>query len=186
MGNHLPFLMMQTTPQILTTERLMLRPVAPGDGPQIAALAGDRDLARMTARIPHPYDEADAKQFIDRSDGKLARAIQRHTDLIGMIGFDLRTDGQLEIGYWIGKPYWGHGYATESAVAMIDRAFSDPLIQEIHAGYFVDNPASGRIQEKLGFLKTGTSTLESVARGEDVPTIRMELTRVRWRARSAP
>lgn len=170
----------------LRTTRLVLRRVTPSDAPRMTALVSEWDVVRTTARIPHPYVIEDAHAHIARCSDKFARAIELNGDFVGMIGFDIRQDCDLEIGYWIGKPYWGHGYITESAHAMIEQAFDVEQANIIHAGYFTDNPASGRVLEKLGFEHTGQTTMNCTARDETVTAYRLALTRACWQARTTP
>jgi hypothetical protein len=102
-------------PPALKTERLLLRAPSRGDGKAIVRLVNDRRIAENTARIPHPYFLDDAETFIaaaNRQAGEATFAILCDDALIGMCGVEPRQDGP-EIGYWLGVPFWGHGYATE-------------------------------------------------------------------------
>ncbi len=69
----------------------------------------------------------------------------------GCCGLHLRESGLFELGYWLGRPFWGHGYATEAARKLAGFAFSRLKATQLTAGYFHDNPASGRVLEKVGF-----------------------------------
>jgi RimJ/RimL family protein N-acetyltransferase len=158
--------------ETIATPRLNLRPPQASDAPRIAALAGDFDVARMTTSIPHPYGAADAEAFLDlTASGDPARervfALELPGDgLIGVVGFHPRD--ATEIGYWIGRPYWGLGYATEAALAALTWAERDWGRRWTTAGHFADNPASGRVLEKAGFLYTGVVKAQfSGARGEE-------------------
>ncbi|MBV9508656.1 MAG: GNAT family N-acetyltransferase [Caulobacteraceae bacterium] len=161
----------------ISTPRLTLRAPAPEDAETIALLAGDLDVARMTTRVPHPYSRADADQFISRMQGcDLLREVAFAIDcegagLVGMIG--LHPTGRVgpEIGYWIGRPYWGRGIATEAAAAALAWAGKDWGRRVVVSGHFADNPASGRVLEKAGFLYTGEiEPRRSAARTEAAPT----------------
>ena len=102
---------------VLETERLVLRAPRREDADAIARLADDRRIAVNTARIPHPYGVDDAEQFIaavNRRDGEAVFVITLDDALIGACGVD-PCEGVPEIGYWLGVPYWGEGYATEAA-----------------------------------------------------------------------
>lgn len=151
------------TGQTYRTKRLTLRPLTSTDAAQISHLAGDLDVARMTARIPHPYSEQQARQWIGESDaGEFVRGIAVRSELIGCCGYlpieedaaPQHDDPIAEIGYWLGKPFWGQGFATEAATALIDVCHQHGF-KTILAGHFHDNPASGAILKKLGFQQTG-------------------------------
>jgi ribosomal-protein-alanine N-acetyltransferase len=151
----------------IATARLVLRPLDDSDLPRLVALAGDRDVARMVAVIPHPYSEADGRALIARvRDGGEDRvwAIAHDGGLIGCAGFDHQDDGSADLGYWIGKPYWGHGYATEAAQAVVAQARTQGWYRAIRAIVFDDNPASLRVMEKLGFARAGTDLRGCLAR----------------------
>jgi RimJ/RimL family protein N-acetyltransferase len=165
----------ENTPRI-ETRRLVLRAPEQRDAPRIAEFCGDFEVARMTALMPHPYALDDAESFISRLDGgdpdrdKVFLVEHETWGPVGMIGFHLRHDDPYpEMGYWIGRPYWGRGIATEAAQAALDWAARSWRRRAVGAGHFVDNPASGRVLEKAGFLYTGRTPLRGcVARGGDV------------------
>ena len=151
---------------VLSTARLMLRTLCRGDIPQLLPLIGAREVAATTLRIPHPYTEEDALKFLEYSDsvwekrqGARFGIFLRHTEqLCGGIGLDGNSNhNHAELGYWIGVPFWGHGYATEAARAVLKFGFDQMQLHRIHAGHFANNPASGRILQKLGMKHEGTS-----------------------------
>lgn len=155
----------------LTTKRLRLRPLQDADVSAIAHLAGDWAIASMTARIPYPYSEAHARDWMTNlADGEFVRAIERDGQFIGCVGFIPGETRSAEIGYWVARPYWGHGYATEAATALIKYCFTTGGFQRLTCCHFIDNPASARVIEKLGFKPTGFSTTWCDARKADVPT----------------
>lgn len=166
----------QKTP-VISTSRLRLRPLAPADAPRIAQYASDFDVARMTTRVPHPYALDDAQSFVERAHDPLTAndavfGVESLEDgLIGAVGF--HPGGALnapEFGYWIGKPWWGKGYATEAARAALTWAKTGWGRKIVFAGHFADNPASGAVLIKAGFLYTGdVKPLHSAARGEAAP-----------------
>ena len=168
----------------LETERLLLRPPEPRDVPAITRWAGDPDVARNLATLPHPYTEDDARGFVARMQESLQRgdgwcfAMVRKDDyqLIGCCGIHLK-DGANEVGYWLGKPFWNRGYMTEAARRLLAFAFDELKLQSVWAGWFFDNPASGRVLEKLGFKPDGTEQRACRARGYDVTCYNMRLTR---------
>jgi RimJ/RimL family protein N-acetyltransferase len=168
----------ETSPR-LETRRLVLRAPEDRDADVIAQLASDYDIARMTTRMPHPYGVEDARAFVAAVAAQDPRRdntfLIEHEDQgpVGMLGFFHDADPYPEMGYWIGKPYWGRGFATEAAEAGLSWAKKRWKKRAIAAGHFADNPASGRVLSKAGFLYTGeTRTKHSVARGEKTP-IRM-------------
>lgn len=166
----------------LVTERLVLRAPRGHDAAAIASLANDKRIAVNTARIPFPYGLDDAERFIasaNERDGGAAFVIAREGDLIGGCGVDLRDDGP-EIGYWLGVPYWGCGYATEAVRALIDYAFDDLQHEALAAGARVSNPASRRVLEKCGFQWTGVRLTRVRAINSAAPADRFRLDRGLW------
>jgi RimJ/RimL family protein N-acetyltransferase len=166
----------QQVPRI-ETERLVLRAPEARDIETITALADDIDIARMTSRLPHPYHRADAERFIARARTldparEAVFVIEREGDgTVGVLGLHHQGGFGPEIGYWIGRPYWGQGVASEAACAAMDWAEQDWRRRVVVAGYFADNPASGRVLERAGFLHTGeVQHRHSLARGGTTPT----------------
>jgi RimJ/RimL family protein N-acetyltransferase len=165
---------MEVPPEI-ATPRLVLRPFRPGDATAVARLAGDRDVASTTASIPHPYPARLAAEWIASHPARvsagtevifavtLRKARIRRTAvaadggrLIGAVGLILEpTSRKAEMGYWIGKPYWGKGYATEAARAVIAYGFDVLSLNRIFAHHMTRNPASGRVLEKAGMTFEG-------------------------------
>ena len=153
------------TPQpALTTERLVLRAFTLADAPDVQRYASDRDVAAMTLSIPHPYPDDGAEKWIGThavkyADGRLASFAITERDsgaLAGAIGLHLEpAHGRAELGYWIAKPYWGRGYATEAAQAMIAFGFGSLGLNKIHAAVFIKNQASDRVIRKIGMKWEG-------------------------------
>ena len=150
---------------ILQTERLVLRAFTLADAPEVQRMAGDRDIASTTAVIPHPYDDGVAEAWIGSYDSEYAEgrrvnfAITRRADgiLVGCIGLGInREHERAELGYWIGKPYWNQGIATEAARAVISYGFDTLKLHRIFAHYLTRNPASGRVMSKAGMRYEGT------------------------------
>lgn len=176
----------------LETRRLVLRQPTFADVPRIALYAGDFDVARMLVAVPHPYTEAHASAFTgdvlasNLAGDSLALAVARLREphaAIGMVTFT-RDGPTATIGWWFGKPYWGRGFATEAVIAMARLAFTDPSVRTLAAGAFEDNPASLRVHEKVGFVRTGLAPRTSAARGGTVMQVEMELTREAFQALS--
>jgi len=150
----------ETSPPI-ETRRLTLRMPVEQDCARLADLANDRDIARMTLRMPHPFAMADARAFVSgcaAQNPATARtfAIEHESHgLVGVIG--LFEDGSPipEAGYWVGRPFWGRGFATEALAAASQWARRSWKRRALVSGHFHDNPASGRVLEKAGFLYTG-------------------------------
>ena len=138
------------------------------DAPRIALLAGDYEVASMTGTIPHPYGEAMAAEWIASAlagEEGVVFAIIRSGALIGCTGYRAFGGDHAELGYWIGRPYWGMGYATEAVRALILHAFETDGFDYLTVGHFSDNPASERIIAKFGFAPQGHVERDSAARG---------------------
>jgi len=167
---------------VLETERLILRAPRLGDAKTVAALANDRQIAENTARIPHPYRLADAKDWIAAAnknpDEQHYVITLANGALIGACGLETR-DGP-SIGYWLGQPYWGKGYATEALHALIDHAFGDLDHEALQASARVTNPASRRVLEKCGFQWTGVGLCRVRAIHSSAPVDRFRLERGIW------
>ena len=170
---------------VLETKRLALRMPRLGDAKSMVALANDRRIAENTARIPHPYKLADAENFICGANRGAADAVfvitLRGGAVIGACGVTV-LDEQAELGYWLGVPYWGKGYATEALHAVIDYAFTDLGHEAINAGARVTNPASRRVLEKCGFQWTGVGLYRIRAINSSAPIDRFRLERSIWSA----
>ena len=167
---------------VLATARLVLRAPGRGDVKAIATLVNDRRIAANTARIPHPYAIEDAEQFIaavNKREGEACFAITLDRAPIGICSVDLREDGP-EVGYWLGVPYWGRGFATEAARALIDHAFGDLEHETLVSGARVNNPASRRVLEKCGFQWTGVRLSRIRAINSAAPVDRFRLDRKLW------
>jgi len=144
----------------LDTARLRLRAYSESDIPELVPLIGAREVAATTGRIPHPYMAKDAKDFLARIDVdrevRLAITLRDTGRLIGGIGLRLVEEFQsAELGYWVGVPYWGNGYATEAAREMLRYGFEELRLHRIFASHFKNNPNSGRILRKLGMRYEG-------------------------------
>jgi RimJ/RimL family protein N-acetyltransferase len=159
------------------SERLFLRPAFPEDWEAILSRIGDPAIVRNLARAPWPYGEAEARSFaaLDQ-DQRLPHflvTLPGH-GVIGSAGLG-ENDGQPEIGYWIARDFWGQGFATEAAGAVLKIARTLGH-RRLTAGHFVDNLASGRVLRKLGFEPTGRiGKRHSCARGQLVDSVEFEL-----------
>ncbi|MFN0217231.1 MAG: GNAT family N-acetyltransferase [Hyphomicrobium sp.] len=159
----------------MKTPHLNLRPLHSEDAPRIAALAGDWAVASMTGRIPYPYSVDAAHQWVNGlATGEMVFGIEHAGELIGICGYTLEPDGHAQIGYWIGRQYWGRGYATEAARALIDYGFTKGGVKRFSGRHFTDNLASARVIKKLGFRALGADMGWCEARQQEFPTIAYE------------
>jgi RimJ/RimL family protein N-acetyltransferase len=149
----------------LETDRLRLRAFTVDDAPLVRELAGAREVAATTLNVPHPYEEGMAEAWIATHApayaadeiATFAITLAGTGELIGSIGLRIgRSHARAELGYWIGVPYWGRGYATEAAVAIIAFGFEELRLNRIYAQHMVGNPASGRVMQKAGMRHEGT------------------------------
>lgn len=175
-----------TSSLALECERLVLRAPRLPDADAIVSLAGNRKIAEMTALIPHPYSRADAEAWIAAVPvvGDLALAITRKSDgaLVGACGYAHADNGEPELGYWIGEPYWNAGFATEAVRAVIDYAFAQAGLEAVTSRCRVVNGASRRVIEKCGFQWTGAGLLRVRSLKASVPVDRFRLDRRTWEA----
>ena len=170
---------------VLETKRLALRAPRLEDAKTVATLANDRRIAENTARIPHPYKMSDAEGFIKGANAAGGEAVflitLRDKTVIGACGVRMR-DETPELGYWLGVPHWGNGYATEALHAVIDYAFTDLAHTALQAGARVTNPASRRVLEKCGFQWTGVGLYRIASIKSSAPIDRFRLERGIWSA----
>lgn len=149
----------------LVTTRLTLRAFLPGDAEAVSRMAGAREVATHTRSIPHPYPVDEAQQWIASrggawADGTAANWAIVHPvhGLVGGVGLVLElADERAELGYWIGEPYWGQGFATEAAAAVLQFGFTRLSLARIYAVHHGSNPASGQVLRKLGMTLEGRS-----------------------------
>jgi RimJ/RimL family protein N-acetyltransferase len=182
---------------ILRTKRLTLRPMCADDVPAFVPLLDDFEVVKNLTHIPHPYTEADGRAFIARTEQKRSEGLSlNYAVLLGgesFIGFCTaniedesgeRHPGSRELGYWYGRPFWGRGYATEAAQVVVEHAFDALGAAALTSGFYVDNPASGRVLEKLGFKQTGTAQRNCLSRGCIVIANEVLLTREAFAGRA--
>ena len=155
---------------VLVTDRLVLRKPHETDASDLARLANNPRVAMMLTRMPHPYGEADAGNFLDHASRRRSGCIYAVTlaangRFIGCAGLE-PADGALEIGYWFGQPFWGNGYATEAAQALVDVAFRNTAIDVLRASCRVSNGASRRVIHKCGFQFAGQGLVASLVAGQ--------------------
>ena len=147
---------------MISTPRLVLRRFTLEDAPLVQQMAGAREVALNTLLIPYPYPDGEAERWISGHDAAIERgdhafAITANDALVGAIGLHAKTDHDCaEIGYWIGVPYWGRGYATEAARAVVEHGFTKLGLHRLYAMHFTRNPASGRVLQKIGMRHEGS------------------------------
>jgi len=151
---------------IIDTERLILRPLTRADAAVVQFLAGDKAIASTTLSIPHPYGVGVAQKWIKSIKGDIAEgrsvvfAITENNNgnLLGTIGLVINKEhDHAEMGYWIGKDYWGKGYCTEAAIAVLEYGFETLRLNRIFAQHFKGNDASGSVMRKIGMNYEGSS-----------------------------
>ena len=163
------------------TPRLLLRPGFPEDASELASAIADKAIVRNLAVVPWPYRIRDAEAFLasPRDPVLPSFLVFERTDgaprLVGSCGLGRRPSGAIELGYWIARPHWGRGFATEAGKALVDIAKALGL-SSLEGSHFLDNPASGRVLEKLGFEAVGIVVPRmSCARGTETPARQMRL-----------
>jgi ribosomal-protein-alanine N-acetyltransferase len=153
-----------TAPRELRTARLLLRSIEREDTPAMVRLAGAKEVAATTLRIPHPYAEDDARNFLAKAGEdffaghsvSFAISILPGRELCGVVGLHIvEAHKHAELGYWIGAPHWGRGYATEAAGTVLAFGFETLGLNRIYAHHFSGNKASGRVLEKIGMRHEG-------------------------------
>ncbi|KQO73765.1 acetyltransferase [Rhizobium sp. Leaf262] len=170
----------------LKTNRLALRPQRLADAGSIAESLSDFQVTRMLARVPAPYYKQDALEWlILRTSGTLPDwdfAITCGDDtLIGVVSIE-RLHDEWRLGYWLGRAHWGKGYMTETVAAVVEHFFERKPGEVLYSGVFADNPASLRVQDKLGFHINGCKEVYAVARASMVTHLDTALTAEAFRA----
>lgn len=197
----------------LTTPRLILRPMLLEDAEVVEAHAGQREVARTTATIPHPYPEGSARPWIEshgrdfaqarglvlaitlrETQGVLRQAKEESQEcmeaspagpLIGCVGLaNNLLHKRADLGYWMGLPWWGQGYVTEAALALIDFGFQKWDLERIQSHHLGNNPASGRVMEKIGMTREGILRRSFLKWGRFQDTIHYAILREDWQARA--
>jgi ribosomal-protein-alanine N-acetyltransferase len=164
---------------ILQTERLLLRRPDAKDVGSIVAMVGDWEVARRLARVPHPYRETDAHDFLDTvvpNEWVWAITLRESRELVGMVGLTPETEPDTaELGYYVARIHWGNGIATDAAGLVVRYGIHALGLRRITSGHFVDNPASRRVLSKLGFVETGHSERACLAVGSTLPSVELRL-----------
>ena len=175
----------------LKTERLILRRFTLKDAPDVQRLAGEWEVARTLLSVPHPYEDGVAEAWIsehgsvfERGEGvNFAVVLRERGELCGSIGLLINPrDANAELGYWIGVPYWGRGYATEAAREVVRYGFEQLWLHRIYAAHFGNNPASGRVLRKIGMVYEGTRREHHRKWGEYEDRVEYGLLMSEWQA----
>lgn len=184
-GSYGTDLIMRDSP-VQVTERLVLRPPHEEDIEPLAHLANNLNVARMVSRLPHPYPRERAANFVvQAASGAVGQFVYVITlaetgEFIGCTTLhDHKYGSGYEIGYWLGEPYWGKGYATEATTALIDLSFRNLPLEQIYISAQTRNSGSRRVIEKCGFKHTGSAVGVSGIDG-DVPVECYVMTRQHW------
>jgi RimJ/RimL family protein N-acetyltransferase len=157
------------------SDRILLRPFCLDDAAAVQHLAGAHEIADTTLRIPHPYEDGMAEQWIaDHEDqfragtnAVFAVVEKQSLELVGAVSLTIdEAVHKAELGYWIGRPWWNLGYATEAAASLIDFGFRSLGLNRIVARHLVRNPASGRVMQKVGMTREGTLRKDTLKWGQ--------------------
>jgi len=149
---------------MLDTDRLHLRQFRMSDAPDVQDLAGVYEVAKGTLILPHPYPEGEAGRWIAGLQREVeagtvvnfAIVLRADDRLIGSIGLDIAAaHQQARMSYWLGQPYWNRGYCTEAVKAVLAYGFQQLQLHRIYAPHFLNNPASGRVLQKVGMIHEG-------------------------------
>lgn len=177
---------------VIITDRLILRPVRARDAEAIAALADNYKVAIMLSRLPYPYSLAHARDFIawavdqPADETIFAICLKDETEsFIGVASCERRETNEPELGYWLGEPYWGKGYMSEAVAAIVTHAFTEAGHDRLVSGCRLQNLASRRVLEKVGFEHAGRYEIDSLLLKTRVPGHRFTLSRERWRGLAA-
>ncbi|MHC0036989.1 GNAT family N-acetyltransferase [Pseudoneobacillus sp. C159] len=150
---------------MIETERLILRPLHLDDADMIESLASEYEVAKTTLTIPHPYPKGAAEDFIksvleSEKTGRILiyAMIEKETEqFLGIMNVSIQSQYKRgELAYWVGKPFWGKGYGTEAAKALLTYCFEKLELNKVFAAAFTDNPGSWRVMEKIGLSYEGT------------------------------
>jgi RimJ/RimL family protein N-acetyltransferase len=173
----------------IKTERLTLRPYMMADAPAVQRIVSDRELASTTLSIPHPYPEDGAVEWLksiepnwsNGSGAVYAITLTSTGELVGSIDLRIKPEHRhAEIGYIIAREYWGNGYVTEAAMAMLRLGFETLNLNRIYAHHMTHNPASGRVMRKIGMRYEGTMRQHIIKWGEVRDIAFYGITREQW------
>lgn len=171
----------EALPATIKTERLVLATPTLEHVPEMARLANNQRIYEVLSRLPNPYGEEDGRFFVEtiaRGPEEWAYSILRDGSYIGGIGLHLLPDQLPALGYWLGEPHWGQGYATEAATALVAAARATGLTPALCARALLSNAGSRKVLAKVGFIETGEAIDEhGTLAGRRVATMRMDFER---------
>jgi len=159
----------------IRTPRLVLRPTRPSDAPRFAQIQSNWNVTQMLRLAPWPVVEAEMAAWVDTHASEWAAgtayrfAVERDGQVIGCCDVDDIEGDKGEIGYWYDEAHWGAGVASEAARALVHLALSDLGLARLEAGHAADNPASGKVLEKVGFRFQADITRYSRPHDRDMP-----------------
>jgi RimJ/RimL family protein N-acetyltransferase len=191
----LPFEIKVITMTEIETERLALRQFRATDAVRLVEIANHAEISHMLGSMPFPYRLTNAHEFLDSvaelPDGASQFAItlkDKNRTLIGSVGYgppsaEGKSPDDTDFGYWLGIDYWGNGYASEAAAAVVAHAFIEGGVNAIDTEYLTVNPRSARVLAKLGFVSIGERTCHSRGSGQRKPSIHVRLTRDKFLSR---
>lgn len=171
----------ETEPKTRSETGLELRKLTEAEIDPFLAHINDYDIVKMTGSIPYPVDRDwvierfNSKNNQEAEGGVADRAIYWNGEFAGNAGYFTNEDQNIEVGYWIAKPFWGRGLATKVTHMLVDLARSHGHTGVLYAGHAKDNPASGRVLEKAGFIPDGENIFVPMSRGEEVECWRLKL-----------
>ena len=171
---------------VLRTKRLILRAPCLEDVAAICEIANNRRIAEQTRRLPHPYGAEDAREWIEGAarPAETRYLVMRTSDdaILGAVGHWCKPGSEMEVGYWIGEPFWGKGFATEALRGVIDHIFADASREQLLGCCRVSNRASRRVLMKCGFQLVGAGMNDSRVLSGLVPVEEFLLERSVWRS----
>ncbi len=162
----------------IATARLLLRPLEPEDAAEVTRLVNDYSVAGNLARVPFPYRDGLALEWIAATRAQIARgeayhlAITQGGALVGCVGLTLNRGAGAELGYWIGRKHWGQGIAREAAAGLLDWAQRHLGVTRVEASALTDNAASHAVLRHLGFAEAGRAVQPYLSRNRNMPVIR--------------
>ena len=169
----------------METERILLRPWVDSDAPTLFKYASDPLVGPRAGWPPHKSEDESLEliRTLFHNDSTWAIVLRSTGEPIGAMGYGPSCecnlparDGEPLIGYWVGRPYWNQGICTEALRLMLEHIRSTTDIKSLVSGHFIDNPASGRVMEKCGFVPTGETVIDP-EQGSDTPirVLRLQL-----------
>ncbi|GJM02432.1 MAG: hypothetical protein DHS20C08_09330 [Rhodomicrobium sp.] len=161
-------------------DSLRLRPISLFDVPRIVELANDWEVASMVSRLPYPYEPHHAHDWISEIEVNRREdvwAIESDGFFAGCIGYNRASLNHGELGYWLGRPFWGRGLATRASWQILAHGFTSEPFKFFRACHYIENERSRRVLLRLGFQPEDIIEVPSIARGGPAPAQRYRLPR---------